>query len=79
MLEGRKHLFIEKVPVVTVEDLTEVSSYPRRGTIECVLLRQWRDSEGREIASIDTDKPWGIESTAGQTQFDVLTSQLSAL
>ena len=76
---GVKHLFIEKVPVVTLEYLTENSSYPRRGTIQCILVRQWSDSEGREMASIDTGEPWGIESSDGQTRFNVLISQLTAL
>jgi hypothetical protein len=76
---GGKHLFIEKVPVVTIENLSETSSYPRRGMIQCILVRQWRDSEGHEIAAIDTGKPWGIESTDGQTCFDVLTFQLTAV
>ena len=76
---GAKHLFVEKVPVVTREDLTETSSYPRRGVIACDVLRRWRDSTDREIATVDVDKPWGIESTDGQTQFDVLVSALTEI
>ena len=77
-LAGR-HLFVEKVPVVTVEALDERSSYPRRGTIQCVLLQRWRDSNGTELASVDTRSPLGIETTSGQTRFDVLASQLTLL
>jgi len=76
---GAKHLFVEKVPVVTLEDLTETSTYPRRGVIACDVLRRWRDSNDREIVTIDTNKPWGIESTDGQTQFDVLVSTLTEI
>ena len=76
-VHGAKHLFIEKAPVVTVESLSESSSYPRRGTIQCVLLRQWRDLAGRDIASVDIGKPWGIETIDGQTKFEVLNSQLT--
>ena len=74
-----KHLFVEKVPVVTDEALTESSSYPRRGVVACDVLRRWRDSNDREIVTIDTYKPWGIESAAGQTQFDVLVSALTEI
>jgi hypothetical protein len=76
---GRKHSFIEKVPVVTVEDINETSSYPRRSAVACDVLRRWRDSDDREIVTVDTSKPWGIESTVGQTQFDVLASTLTEL
>ena len=76
--QGSKHLFVEKLPVVTVEALSENSSYPRRGTIQCVLLERWRDATGTELVSVDTSKPWSIESTAGQTRFEVLASQVTA-
>jgi len=76
---GAKHLFVEKVPVVTREDLTATSSYPRRGVIACEVLRRWRDASDREIATVDTDNPWRIESTDGQTQFDVLVSALTEI
>jgi hypothetical protein len=76
---GVRHLFVEKVPVITHEALTETSSYPRRGVIDCDVLRRWRDSNEREIVTIDTFKAWGIESTAGQTQFDVLVSALTEI
>lgn len=76
---GAKHLFVEKVPVVTQEDLTQNSSYPRRGVFACDVLRRWRDSNGREIATVNTEKPWGIKSTDGQTQFEVLVSALTEL
>jgi hypothetical protein len=67
----RQHAFIDKVPIFTTEDLTETSSYPRRGVIGCDLLRRWLAPEGREIATIDTNNPSHVESTEGQTQFDV--------
>jgi hypothetical protein len=76
---GAKHLFVEKVPVITQEDLSESSLYPQRGVVACDVLRWWRDSNDREIATVDTDKPWGIESTDGKTQFDVLVSALTEI
>ena len=72
-----EHRFIEKVPVVTNEDLTESSLYPRRGGIGCAVLRRWLDQGGRELVTIDTMTLWGIESKEGQTQFDVAASMLT--
>jgi hypothetical protein len=43
------------------------------------LLQRWRNSNGTELASVDTSSPLGIETTGGQTRFDVLVSQLSSL
>ena|ERR1700722_15152475 len=63
---GRRWLFVEKGPVVTSDYLTAQDSYPRPGVIACAIL-------GRtgQIAHIDTASPWGIESTQGETKFDV--------
>jgi hypothetical protein len=76
---GDKHLFVEKVPVVTDEALGENSAYPLPSMVACDVIRRWRDSNHREIATIDTNKPWGIASNNGQTQFDVLVSALSEI
>ena len=73
---GGEHRFIEKVPVVTNEHLTESSSYPRRGVIACGIVQRFLDHDGREIVTIDTMTPWGIESSGGHTQFDVPASML---
>ena len=73
----RHHAFIDKVPIFTTEDLAETSSFPQRGVIGCGVLRRWHDPEGREIATIDTTNPWHVESTEGQTQFDVPASKLT--
>jgi hypothetical protein len=76
---GAKHLFVEKVPVVTREALGESSSYPQRGVVACDVIRRWRDTDDRELATVATNKPWGVESNNGQTQFDVLVSTLSEI
>jgi hypothetical protein len=73
--EGKKHLFIEKVPVVTLEDLNPRSSYPRIGIIACQRLARKRVDD-LEIVKIDTAKPWAVESIDGQASFVVLSHQL---
>jgi hypothetical protein len=73
---GADHVFIDKVPIFTTAGLTECSSYPQCGTIACGVLRRWHEHDGREIVTVDTSDSWHVESTEGQTQFDVLASQL---
>ncbi|MDI1477940.1 hypothetical protein [Polyangium sp. y55x31] len=68
---GRRWSFLEKVPVVTLALLDEQSEYPQPGIIGCEVV-------GRRggIARIDTAQLWAIESTEGETQFDVPESLL---
>jgi hypothetical protein len=74
---GKEWLFEEKVPVVSLLDLDEQTSYPQPGIIACQIIKQWHDAQGRELASVDTSAPWGVESTGGNTKFDILTAQLT--
>lgn len=71
-----EHLFVEKVPVVSTEDLRSTSTYPRSGSIECVVQEQWQDESGRSLVRATTEHPWHIESSAGETTFVVLASQV---
>jgi len=68
---NRKHLFIDKIPVVAIDDLDENSSYPQPGVIACEILKEWTDAAGREIISVTTERPWAIESNDGQYEFDI--------
>ena len=73
---GHRHLFIEKVPIVTTENLWSTSSYPRPGTIAGEVEAEWREDDGRVLARVNTERPWGVESTTGETHFVVLASEL---
>jgi hypothetical protein len=73
---GESHLFIEKSPIVSTEDLWSHTTYPRPGAIDCTLLERWMDEKGRQLSRIDTSRPWHVESTEGCTSFVVLESQL---
>jgi len=75
---GKKHSIIEKVPVVSSEDLNADSSYPRAGIIACQVVQRKKHGDS-EIVEIDTEIPWHIESIAGQNCFDVLPEQLIEL
>jgi hypothetical protein len=74
--KGVTHLFEEKVPVVTVENLDAHSEYPREGKIGCTLIDAGFAGNGREVITVDTELPWGIESKVGQTRFEVFRDQV---
>jgi hypothetical protein len=74
--EGVTHLFIEKVPVVTTENLQEDDVYPRPGHFACSVEHELRDSSGRLLLRVNTMHPWGIESLEGKSRFLVHASQV---
>ena len=73
---GREHVFVEKLPIVTVADVDAASSYPQPGVIRCVVLGAAETDDGRRLVHIDTAEPDGVESSAGVSRFDVLPEQL---
>ncbi|MCE3607806.1 hypothetical protein LXA47_30020 [Massilia sp. P8910] len=75
-VDGTRHVFVEKAPVVSVDHLRPDSPYPQPGTIRCMLEEEWTDPCGRRVARIDTGLPWSIESIAGQSRFVVLAEQI---
>ena len=73
---GKNHFFIEKIPVVSLENLWDDSEYPRSGIIACEVEERWVDASGIEFARINTERPWAVDSTDGAAVFTVLASQL---
>jgi hypothetical protein len=73
---NKEHVFVEKVPIVTTENLWSTSSYPRPGAIECVVQERVEDKNGRVLVRASTEMPWSVESTGGETSFVVLASQV---
>ena len=69
--EGRRHLIIEKVPVVTAEDLDADSEYPKQGTVRCEILKRYHNEKGQELVCITTYRPFCIESIEGASEFTV--------
>lgn len=76
---GKEHIIHEKVPVITHEDLDEHSTYPRPGYIACEVMEKYPVDGGSEIVIINTSKPWGIETTEGETIFEVDAAQVKIL
>jgi len=73
---GHVHVVVEKVPVVTTEDLRSNSQYPLLGAIECTMEEEYKDDSGRSLVVVNTELPWHIESSTGQTKFELLSSQV---
>src|SRR4051794_4144908 len=69
-VNGRLWSFIEKLPVVTLAWLDAKSSYPQPGIIACEVV-ETRQDDGREIVTINTERPWSVEATSGETRFEV--------
>jgi hypothetical protein len=74
---GVTWVFVDKVPVVSAEDLSEASHYPRPATIECEVVPDPSVSRAADLVTIDTQRPWGIESKDGISKFVVHQSQLA--
>jgi hypothetical protein len=73
---GRAHLFVEKVPVVSLEPLDARTGYPRDGAIACTVLGRHRGAADREVVTVDTGLPDGVESKEGESRFEILSEQL---
>lgn len=73
---GRTHQFIEKVPVVTTDDLDASSTYPRPAAIDCMVVAEGMDDRGVSVITVDTSHPWDIASTTGESTFVVRPEQL---
>jgi hypothetical protein len=76
--EGR-HSIIEKVPVVTAEDLDAESKYPTPGVVAGEVLERYQNEKGQELAHASTGKPWDIESTKGLSDFTVPASLITSM
>jgi hypothetical protein len=73
---GHEHLFVEKVPAVTEAGLDETSHFPQPGFVGCVVIGRTTRADGRERVLIDTERPWGVETTVGRSQFEVFPEQV---
>jgi hypothetical protein len=72
---GAVHRFIEKIPVVSTHDVWHETAFPVSDFLHCVEVSVAPDDTGRSISTVDTNRPWGIETPDG-TIFRVLTSTM---
>ena len=76
---GRQHSIIEKIPVVTRQDLDADSKYPRPGTVRCGILKRYQNDKGQDLVCITTNRPFSVETTEGLSEFTVSAVLISAL
>ena len=63
--------------MVSAEDLDADSVYPCAGVVACTMIGSViRVVDGRQMATVDTESPWGVESTGGVSRFEVYADQL---
>ena len=74
---GRQWHFLDKSAIFTEAYLDQHSAYPLPGILGCEVVREWTDKQGRLVATIDTDRPWAISATTGETRFDVLADHIT--
>jgi len=72
---GREHFIVEKVPVISAEDLGPNDIYPQPLVMACTVIGTKLKGDV-EIVEIDTSIPWGIESIEGRNLFEVRADQL---
>src|SRR5215467_3218651 len=74
--DGRKHTLIDKTPIFTSHQLDSTSTYPQAGVVRCEVLFRWRDTHGRDLARVTTERPDDVESTEGLSEFVILSRDL---
>ncbi|WP_070249849.1 hypothetical protein [Duganella phyllosphaerae] len=73
---GVRDEFVEKEPVIRTGEQMSGSHYHHLGHIRCVVEEEWVDELGRSLVRVSTEKPWSIESVAGETKFTVFKEQI---
>jgi len=74
--EGSEWSIIEKVPIVSQENLNSESKYPIVGYIAGKISNKRLDNNFKEIATIDLSTPWGISEESGRTIFDIFCDSI---
>lgn len=67
---GRTWSFIDKEPIFCVEPMRQPRAFPQPGLIRCEVLDRDELEGGRDVVTIDTARPDGVESS-GVTIFCV--------
>jgi hypothetical protein len=75
---GDIHTVVEKIPIVTDENLWSDSTYPRGGSIRCEVEEEWIDELNRHCVRVSTASPDGVKSTGGEEEFVVLATQIGS-
>jgi hypothetical protein len=76
---NKEHIVQDKVPIVTDKYLDANSEYPQDGKIACEIVKRCDDANGKKIFTVNTSKPWGVDTIEGLTEFDLFEEQLTDL
>lgn len=68
--------FIEKIPIVSKEDLDEKSIFPLQGIIPVTIKKVWANQKGKKIITIDAFEPLGIATLEKKSLFDIPSEQI---
>jgi hypothetical protein len=75
--DGTVWSFFDKPPIVDVHDrIRRDATYPLEVELACEIVSRQRDAKGRELLTISTRHPWGVEAEDGRDQFQVTPDQL---
>ena len=72
---GCTQIFNDKDVIFTTETLDRNSHYPIDDIVGCKIIER-KNIDKREIVKVNTELPWGNESTKGETLFEVLQEQI---
>lgn len=75
--EGKRHTFIEKVPVVTTQDLWVDSAYPQQGTVPCEKVENFEGGIVNGLVRVTIGVGDSMDSPGYSEQFIVRESDLS--
>jgi hypothetical protein len=73
---GKHHKIIEKIPVVSYDDIWLDSEFPTGGFIACKIIKEWIDTNERRLITVSTEDLDDVETTNGVKEFDLLPHQL---
>lgn len=70
-IHGKKHIFHDKIPIVSDAYYIEQKDLPAEGTLSCTVKEKRKHSY-----IIDTDTPDHVESLDGSTVFEVTEDKI---
>jgi hypothetical protein len=62
--------------VLSSEDVSARSPFPLVGRVACEVESEARDAENRKLLRVNTSRPYSIESTSGDTVFELAAEQI---
>ncbi|WP_030472912.1 hypothetical protein [Lentzea aerocolonigenes] len=75
--DGAVWSLFDKPPIFDADDrLTPDAAYPVDVELDCEIVSRQVDASGRDLVTISTRRPRGVETETGRDEFHVAPSQL---